>query len=357
MKKKELCILHIGMPKTGTSTIQKNLFMKVEDPRVHYASFPQDNHSGPLLTMFMDDPTTYHYANNLKILNNINEVNKKNIAIFTEGLNSHPGSIEIISGEDLFHLDPLGKKNDSIKLLKNFLLLYFEKIIVVAYVRKPSSLLASAFQQLVKYHDLGSLNHSIYHRYMSFKKYMEIFGESNVRLFNFEPENFDNGDILLDFTTRLGLKPQKSIIKIVNESISKGAISILFTYHFHKNVKTNFYLNYNRNILKLVNLLCDIDTEKLKFSGPFIESIITTYQSDYDWIVSKMGDGFKETTKCLSADGVDNGYDLMRYSVQFIPKLIEMSGKYAQDLEIDDSPQTVARLADKIMIRIDNDYR
>lgn len=345
------------MPKTGTSTIQENLYLGVDDLSACYANLEKSNHSGPVLSMFMDNPNEYHYIKAMGDID-IEELNLKTKSLLIKGFTNKEHQIEIISGEDLFHLKGLSEKRNGVELLKKFLEQYFEEIIVVAYVRKPSKLLPSAFQQLVKYHNLKSFNqHSMYHRYSNFRKYIEIFGEANVKLFNFDSSNFPEGDILLDFTTRLGLQPQKSKIKIVNESISKEAISILFTYHFHDNSKINTGENHHLLNYKLVELLRELGNEKFKFSGKFIQRAIAANQADYDWIVSIMSEDFKETPESLNSDGIDNEYELMDYSVKFIPKLVELAGDFSKDLLIDESPQTVARLVNKIMLRLAYDYR
>ena len=42
------CILHLGMPKTGTSSIQDSLFLGLEDPRFHFLSLGYPT-AGPVL--------------------------------------------------------------------------------------------------------------------------------------------------------------------------------------------------------------------------------------------------------------------------------------------------------------------
>lgn len=358
MKKKKLCILHIGMPKTGSTTIQENLFLGIDDPMVSYAKLigKEFNHD-PILTMFADSPKDFHYVKRFNI-KNIKLFNGNIRSSLEAGFFDFESEVEILSAESLFHIVDIGKKCNGIQLLYDFLSNYFERTVVVAYVRKPSQLLPSVLQQLVKFHDWKSFDDfSFYHRYINFKRYIDVFGIENVHLWNFDPKQFPEGDILLDFTTRLGLQPQRSKLKVVNESISKEAISILFTYHFHENAKTDFGSHQNALNYQLVECLRKIGSEKFKFSGTFIQRAIAANQEDYDWIVSVMGEDFKETPESLSAEGVDSEHELMHYATQFIPNLVELAGEFAKDLKLDDTPQTVARLVDKIMLRLAHDHR
>lgn len=357
MKKKELCILHIGMPKTGSSTIQENFFLGIDDPMVTYANLKESNHSGRLCALFSDFPEEYQYVKAYQI-NDVVSFNKQSLEMLIHGFTENNKPIQIISSEDLFHLCDIGKKKNGIFLLEQLLKKYFKSVVVVVYARRLSELLPSIAQQLIKYHDFNSFKiENMYHRYQNIRKYIDIFGAENVHLWNFDPKKFPEGDILLDFTTRLGLQPQRSKVKVVNESISKEAISILFTYHFHENAKTDFGSQHNTLNYQLVEWLRKIGSEKFKFSGKFIQRAIAANQEDYDWIVSVMGADFKETPETLSAEGVDSEHELMHYATQLIPNLVELAGDFAKGLKLDDTPQTVARLVDKIMLRLAHDHR
>ncbi len=355
IKKKELCIVHVGMPKTGSSTLQNAFFKGLNDKSVSYGNLPNSNQSGWLYGLFAKDIVNYHFFKGWGIdtQDKIDKFREESKKLLITGFENSGTSIEILSGEDLFHLHEEG-----VRELKNFLTAYFKNIVIVAYVRPVKSFLESAFQQMIKHVPINRLDSNlIYHRYTNFASYLNVFGTDSVQLWRFDPKQFPEGDILLDFTTRLGLQPQRSKIKVVNESIAKEAISILFTYHFHENAKTDFGERQYKLRYQLVELLRKIGSEKFKFSGQFIQRAIAANQEDYEWIVRVMGEDFKETPESLSAEGVDNEHELMHYATQFIPNLVELAGEFAKDLKLDDTPQTVARLVDKIMLRLAHDHR
>ena len=56
------CILHFGMHKTGSSSIQESLVRELDDPGFHYCALDDTgtgNASGPLLRAFLTDPQSH----------------------------------------------------------------------------------------------------------------------------------------------------------------------------------------------------------------------------------------------------------------------------------------------------------
>ncbi len=339
-------------PKRVHQRFKKIFFQGIDDPRVKYANLPESNHGGSILTMLCDKPEEYHYVVGSKI-EDINKFIKNTKFQLEKGFYDLNFPIEIISGEDLFYLSELSVQKEGVKQLKEYLLRFFKTVKIVAYVRKPSQLLASAFQQLVKYHNLGTFSiHQIYHRYRNFESYINIFGIENVYLWNFNPKQFLEGDILFDFTNKLSLKNQFSKIKLVNESISKEAISILFTYNFHKNAKKDFGTYNNMLNYKLVDIISSIGSTKFKFSGKFIMKAIEANKDDYEWIVNIMEREFAETDETLCAQGVETEYELMDYSTNYIDDLVKLLGNVSITFELVKHPQTVAKLVNLLINEI-----
>lgn len=57
------CIFHIGMPKTGISSIQEYLYYGLRDPAFRYVDFGEANGSRGVTTLF-GNPETYFYPAN-----------------------------------------------------------------------------------------------------------------------------------------------------------------------------------------------------------------------------------------------------------------------------------------------------
>ncbi|QOR37433.1 hypothetical protein HNO52_02075 [Billgrantia diversa] len=340
--KRDLCLVHIGMPKTGSSTLQEAFFNGFEDERVSYANLPHPNQSGWLNGLFCENPEQYHFfiKKGIDTPEKVSRFRHETKEMLIEGFLSHKSSVEVMSGEDLYHLD-----ERSIKKLKKFLEPYFHEILVVAYVRPVYSFMASAFQQLVKYHDQASFDHNlVYHKYRNFERYDRVFGVERVKLFKFEPSLFPGGDIVKDFCDRLGFSVNESKADVVNESLSKEAISVLFTYNFHSGAKTDFRKEQHYVHNRLVELISTIGNQKFQFSRKYIQSTLLAFESDYEWIKARMNDSLDEPLEANYDNGVSSEGELMRFSTKSIPALVSLLGNYVIPFELKNDPQTVARL-------------
>lgn len=352
-QKKELCIVHIGMPKTGSSTLQETFFKSLDDNGISYGNLPHPNQSGWLYGLFVKDCLNYHFFKEWAYdsVEKIENFRKQTKELLVEGFIKHPTEIELLSGEDLFHLHPEG-----IIELKSFLELYFKKIIIVAYVRPVKSFMESAFQQLLKHTTLNHLNPvGIYHPYRNFERYDRVFGRENVKLFKFEPKTFPDGDIVLDFCKKMNLPQIRAKQKVVNESISKEAVAILFTYYYHENAKTDFGTKIHMLQFRLVERLKSIGTNKFRFSNQYINKIIDTYHDDYTWIQKRLNDPLDEFLDMDDISGFSSEYEIMEYSTNYIDDLVMLLENISIPFERIKHPQTVAKLVDLLMIKIYED--
>jgi len=344
--KKDLCIVHVGMPKTGSTTIQEAFAQQTIDPRVCYVK----NQAGWLYGLFTDEPLNYHFFQKIKIVNDkqllvYKESAKK--ALIESFINSTQSKV-ILSGEDAFHL-----KEDGVRKLELFLRPFFKKILVIAYVRPLKSFLESAFQQLVKHHDQSNLEpKKLYHRYRNFERYDKVFGKENVKLITFDPSRFPNGDIVLDFCEQLEIKPVSSRRKVVNESLSKEAVSILFTYNFHANAKTDFGGEKHKVQDGLVEAVRKIGSQKFQLSNQYVNKVLEEVREDYAWILKRMDDSLDEWLNLNDTSGISTERELMVYSTDYIDDLVQLIGDKPIPFKLEKHPQTVAKLVDILAVKI-----
>ena len=223
--------LHIGMHKTGTTSIQATLFKNRERLLAHdinYLSINQ-NHSESIYPLVCERPHLYH-VNKLVGIDTEEKAAQRNASIdsaLKSALESNTCSRFVISGEDLFQLEPGG-----IERLKQKLEPYAAGYRVVVYVREPYGYITSAFQQRLRagatYEEL--IERSPLPRYRRIQHFIDAFGRDRVDIRVFEQPRFVAGDLIADFLAAIGSDPDiaKDLdIVRANEALSYEAALIL----------------------------------------------------------------------------------------------------------------------------------
>ena len=144
---KRRCVIHFGMNKTGSSSIQESLFRYAENlPDWHYLHVGSANLSEAIATAFSDHPTQYH-TNRKRGLNE-SEVNARAQEIRSKLMAQLQASTKLgllLSAEYISAISHAG-----LLCLVDWLAGQVDDIQAVGYIRAPGSFAASAFQQRVK---------------------------------------------------------------------------------------------------------------------------------------------------------------------------------------------------------------
>lgn len=140
MVKKKLLLIHVGMHKTGSTSIQDTLSKNNCGSEFVYLDLGTMNHNHKIFTMFTEHPERY-YLNNTKSLSVVQKFNEDVQNELSQKLLENHMEKVIISGEDLINLS-----NNALEKMKKFFDEYFENIKVFAYVRSPESYMTSLLQ-------------------------------------------------------------------------------------------------------------------------------------------------------------------------------------------------------------------
>lgn len=295
-------ILHIGMPKTGSSSIQETLFNLGTLGSFNYAKLGVANHGGIITSVFSENP--YEWRGHRVAARSPKEVKDFNSRMLLRLEKICESKVsQIISGEDIWHMS-----EGALEKLKSFFSQYFNSIEVVGYVRPPGSFMVSSFQQLVKNHALKRLRGADhYPRYRDrFEKFDRVFGKENVTLRLFDSKQLAQSDVVIDFCQLLGESITPMNIKRVNESLSLEATAVLFAYH-REGPKYAHYRGKGRDNTALVANISGFGTHKLRFTNAFIAPVLEQNHNDIAWVEKRLGYSFAD--QCSMDDGAISSED------------------------------------------------
>lgn len=228
-------VLHIGMAKTGTTTIQNSLGEASDSlsrQGITCASWKPYNHSFDFTVLFLRDAKkSYFYKQQSPISDEDWEARLDQLRGQWKALFS--GTEEgvcIVSAENLTRL-----AIEEIRSLQAFVAPYFDRLRAIVYIRDPLKSLKSQWEQDVKELQEPMDGQALMRRtkqrlgYAFIERWSDCLGQDNLVLRKFEPAVFHRGSLLADFFYALGLEdPCESVVKEVESNQSLGADGAAF---------------------------------------------------------------------------------------------------------------------------------
>ncbi len=217
-------ILHMGMEKTGSSSIQ-NSFVGYDDGRLLYVPFKWDNHSMPLSYLFRawDKMEPRFGPKGLT-----HELYLERKAEAQEALDAAlQGEHEtlLLSAEALMGFGPYEHRE-----VRDHIRQFRQKIRVMAYVREPIGYSSSAFQQSLKFG--GDTLRVPPQRFQGrLGRLYRVYDPSEVDLIPFRPKSFPNGSVVQDFAQRIGADTSLIGEQSTNESMCMYAAAAMFLWN------------------------------------------------------------------------------------------------------------------------------
>lgn len=302
----EECIIHVGMHKTGSSSIQETFLKAKNIGDIGYLQLGRrSNSSGWFEKKFLaadDSKRVFHKA----VEEGLTHVSSKRVLI----------SAEILSGHQFCE--------HSLGTLKEVLSMFFERLSVFAYIRSPHSYMESAFQQRLK--NLGSKHYTIerlYPRYRQrFERLDNVFGQDAVNLKKFDRDLLYESDVVKDFCRCNGVDVSNDLLVRVNESLGLSSAALLYLWkcYIRQGGNQKRHQSVYRDILKSVRGF-ESAGKKIRLSSSLTESVIKKNSADVSWMEERLG------TKLVEPIGKEKGIqsesDLLSIAHAEFPKFVE----------------------------------
>lgn len=319
----KVCWIHIGMHKTGSTSIQESLAKAGRGEGWSYVkldSLPNLNRA--LFAMFDSNPNRHPvFVKQGLSPEAIAERRERLRGKLRRLIQKFKGGNLILSTEMASLMDQAG-----VQEMRDFLAPWFDEIRIIGYVRPPQAFKNSLFQEQVK-HGKGTLNNMTLPRYrMRFEKYDKVFGRENVMLREFKPSAFPNKCIVSDFCEVVGIAAPAEVTR-VNESLSREACGLLYAYRkFGPGYGTGEEVVRENN--QLIAPLLQMEGTKFRFSNAIIGKTPAELE-DQAWMEERLGASLEEREDENGSE-VGSEEDLLRIRreccVEYVEKFQKMYG-------------------------------
>ena len=232
------CILHVGAPKTGTTSIQESLRFGLDDPAFRYITLGGINACYFLELLFSERPEEFWVhrlkgtsASRLQSMRRDHEARFRRVLCRARQRSQTP----ILSAEHSWEMPPA-----SLERLQDFLREEGFEAQVVAYLRPIKSFAESWYQQQVKWGDLSP--ESVIRSEADGVKVLtsdsrklatlaQIFGAGRLIVRPFVRSALFEGCAVRDFCQTLGIRFHPDAVIRSNESLSLDAVRFLSAYN------------------------------------------------------------------------------------------------------------------------------
>lgn len=276
--------LHIGMAKTGTSSIQETL-QGYDDGKVAYCGFNTANHGYPVITLFKKDSSGYRVNRNLG--RDAAEIARQR-QVFDAELRrecEERTSDTIISGEAICN----GLDRDEIAAMLDRLRPHYGEIRILAYVRPFLSFTKSSLQQRIKGGRAQDVTMGVpQYRNRFFGQWVDLLGKDAIEFVKFDRASLYNGDVVEDFCHRTGVDLARCKRVQTNESLPVEGMAALYAYN-------TFYPRpsggkaQNRAYHDLIAALAQIGSSKLALTQELVDKLYAQEADDIAWMEEVAG--------------------------------------------------------------------
>lgn len=295
MKRK--LVIHIGTPKTGTTSIQ-NTFGNSKEvllrQHIYYPAFEQYNHIFNFMPIFKENGESLVFLQREELTESL--FNAKFSALkqqWIEQFQTFKHGTFIISAEWLTIFN-----GEEVKSVKEFVMPYFDEVQIVAYVRPFKPFISSIAQQMVKegwfsVNDIttyteGPISPLTY--ISSIKHWITVFGNPNVSVRYFDRGSFLKGDLLADFLHVIGhsdVDVSTLVQKKTNEALTENTVLMLSKLNEMYPLMKNGQLNKARGLANRLlprNIYYAMKDEKFKLDVHFTEAEAVILNEAIDYI-------------------------------------------------------------------------
>ncbi len=217
-------IIHAGMHKTGTTSIQRS-FARRTPPGVHYLDWRAPNHSDLAVLLFHEAPQDYWvYKREGRSAGEMRDWRAQVAESLARDIAARAGEVHLLSAEWLSVAEA-----GAIERLRDFVLAHDDQARVVIYLRAAEGYMTSMAQQYIR---SGTMEIKyIWPDYRgAVEKFDKTFGQQNVELRVYRPEGAPDWDAVRDFCKATGLPRPKGRPRQANAGMGARHLALLLAH-------------------------------------------------------------------------------------------------------------------------------
>jgi hypothetical protein len=342
-------VVHFGMPKTGTTSIQLSLSRRLSDPRFHYVKFAEGDSNYAIATGFRTDPT--RDRRHLKLGTPSHELPRLRKSIVRQlraSLEQARERTAILSAEIIAAL-----KEAEFRELHAVLAGSGGRVTAVGYVRRPKETMESEFQQQVKSGRQAFGMERLFPNYRArVKKLDAVLGSENTHIWRFDPSSFPGGCVVLDFCARMGISFRPEDVIRFNDGLSRPALSLLYAYR-------KFGPGYGvgpqviRENRLLIQGLRALPGPKVRFHSSLVEPVIERRGKVVRWMESRLHASLAEDLSEHDETAIRSEEDLLAFTPESLRWLAhELGPEHSERWRPGMTPPEVAQRMHQLRVRL-----
>lgn len=331
-------ILHYGMHKTGSSSIQNTLYQGLYNEELAYIQFGGAN-SSLWITQGFNKRWPKKPAFALQKISR-KEVKKRTAQSRDEiikKISCIKAKKAVLSAEAIAHLAP-EETSDLIETLMPFA----SSIRAIGYVRAPKSYAESVFQERIKRAPIGIKKPLGLIPYRSMIEGLdEALGRDNVEVCKFDRKALRDGCVVKDFCFRAGIEVPYGSIVSSNKGLSRPAVQLLYLlWKYYPNLKfpriskiRAFFMKFSgldvaahidREALEIaVERVSEFHGDKMRLHSDAYRRLVVVNQADLEWLDQRAGIVFDEDIYAYDETGIKDEGDLIRLAPSTVQLLLE----------------------------------
>lgn len=304
-------VVHVGVHKTGSSSIQETLFAA--------------RHALADLAYVTDGSV----ANPSRVVQNafVPEVRADAVRQFRDMCAAaESAGRAILSAEAIAHFDA-----SALADLHRALTAHWSGISYVGYIREPVSQVRSAFQHRLKNkvrRDFAFAEGKNLRRdyHLVVDRLDALVGRESVAVFPFERDRFPGGDVVRHFLDVVGVAADDVPLRRVNESLSATAVKALYCYR-RLRVADDAEIGHDASRLAFHTALAGIGGPAFVLDPAIEERIAAANAHIFEWSEQRMGRRLSPAQPSPDGVGVRDEADLMRFADDELAEL----ARWAED--------------------------